>query len=128
MMHKKIFTNGCFDIVHRAHFELLKYCKELGHVIVGVNSDESVQNLKGPGRPIFSANDRVFMLQSCKYVDEVRVFHEETPLNLIKQVKPDIIVKGGDYCPTDVVGNELCEVRIFNYLNGYSTTNILEKI
>ena len=92
-----VFTNGCFDILHRGHIELLKYCKSLGKVTVGINSDKSVSNLKGPRRPFFSQEDRKFMLESCKYVDDVIIFDEETPYNLIKTLKPDIIVKGGDY-------------------------------
>jgi len=121
-----IFTNGCFDILHRGHVELLKYCKSLGSVTVGLNSDKSVSSLKGPSRPFFSQEDRKFMLESCKYVDNVIIFHEETPYNLIKTLKPDIIVKGGDYKTKEVVGNNMAEVKIFNYINGYSTTNILE--
>tara|TARA_B100000287_G_scaffold429995_1_gene484395 strand:- start:1431 stop:1811 length:381 start_codon:yes stop_codon:yes gene_type:complete len=123
---KKIFTNGCFDILHRGHIELLKYCKSLGQVIVGINSDESVSSLKGPKRPFFSQQDRKFMLESCKYVDKVYIFHEDTPYNLIKHLKPDIIVKGGDYKVKEVVGNNIAEVKIFNYIKGFSTTNILE--
>ena len=125
---KTIFTNGCFDVLHRGHFELLKYCKSLGHVIVGLNSDSSVSKLKGSSRPVFSQEDREFMLLSCKYVDEVHVFEEDTPYNLIKTKKPDIIVKGGDYTVDTVVGHDLCEVIIFNYIDGYSTTKTLSKI
>jgi len=123
---KTIFTNGCFDILHRGHFELLKHCSSLGSVVVGLNSDASVKRLKGSERPFFSAADRLFALQSCKYVDKVIIFHEDTPLSLIKKIKPDIIVKGGDYAPEEVVGSSLCEVRIFNYIEGYSTTKVLE--
>ena len=127
MVYKKtIFTNGCFDILHRGHVELFKYCKSLGVVVVGVNSDESVKRLKGSERPFFSQEDRVFMLKSCKYVDEVVIFDKDTPYDLIKKINPDIIVKGGDYKVEDVVGHGLAEVRIFNYMKGYSTTNILE--
>ena len=123
---KKIFTNGCFDVLHRGHFELLKYCKTLGYVIVGLNSDASVRSLKGESRPFFNQDDRVFMLKSCKHVDEVIIFDEETPYNLIKQVKPDIIVKGSDYIEQKVVGSDLAEVMFFDCLWGYSTTNILK--
>ena len=123
---KLVFTNGCFDILHRGHIELLKYCKSLGDVVVGLNSDDSVKKIKGSDRPFFSEDDREFMLKSCKYVDGVIIFDQETPYDLIKKIKPDIIVKGGDYNKEDVVGNELAEVRIFNYIKGYSTTNILE--
>ena len=129
MAKKTIFTNGCFDILHRGHVELLKFCKSYGRVIVGLNSDKSVRKLKGPSRPVFSENDRKFMLESCKYVDKVHVFEEDTPINLISKLKPDIIVKGGDYEEEDVVGKDVCEsVIIFNYLDGYSTTEIIQII
>ena len=124
---KKVFTNGCFDILHRGHFELLKYCKEWGAVVVGVNSDASIKRLKGDDRPFFAQQDRVFMLKACKFVDEVFVFSEDTPYNLIKKIKPDIIVKGGDYKIEEVVGNDLADIKIFNYLEGYSTTSILDR-
>jgi D-beta-D-heptose 7-phosphate kinase / D-beta-D-heptose 1-phosphate adenosyltransferase len=123
-----VFTNGCFDVLHRGHVELLKYSKSLGTVVVGLNSDQSVKNLKGENRPFFSQEDRKFMLESCKYVDEVIIFNEETPYNLIKRINPDIIVKGGDYKSDDVVGNDVAKVKIFNYIDGYSTTKILETI
>ena len=125
---KKIFTNGCFDILHRGHCELLKCCKSLGHVTVGLNSDESIRRLKGNSRPIHNQIDRAFILNSLEYVDLVCIFDEDTPYELITQVKPDIIVKGGDYCPRDVAGNDLAEVVIFNYVEGYSTTDIIDKV
>lgn len=124
---KIVFTNGCFDVLHKGHVELLKYCKTLGSVIVGVNSDQSVKRLKGDHRPYFSQEDRKFMLESCKYVDGVVVFDEDTPYNLIKKLKPDIIVKGGDYKEEDVCGNDIAKVIIFDYIDGYSTTKILEQ-
>tara|TARA_R110002020_G_scaffold314362_1_gene529545 strand:+ start:588 stop:989 length:402 start_codon:yes stop_codon:yes gene_type:complete len=127
-MSKIIFTNGCFDIVHRAHFELLRYCKSIGsEVIVGLNSDKSVKKLKGSSRPYNSEKDRKFVLESCKYVDRVIIFEEETPYNLINKIKPDIIIKGGDYTPKEVVGSDIAKVEIFNYISGYSTTKILDK-
>tara|TARA_R100001224_G_C3926561_1_gene117201 strand:- start:1 stop:423 length:423 start_codon:yes stop_codon:yes gene_type:complete len=125
---KKIFTNGCFDILHRGHIELLKYCSDLGCVIVGLNSDKSVSRLKGESRPINSETNRKYLLESCRYVDKVIIFEEDTPLNLIKSVKPDIIVKGGDYKKEQVIGNNLCEVKIFNFIDNHSTTSIIEKI
>jgi len=125
---KTIFTNGCFDILHPGHIKLLKYCKSLGHVIVGLNSDESVKALKGDSRPYFPAEDRKLILESCMYVDKVIVFEEETPYNLIKNVKPDIIVKGGDYRKQDVVGNDLAKIEIVDVAKGYSTTSVLEKM
>ena len=124
---RTIFTNGCFDILHRGHYELLRYCSSLGRVIVGLNSDSSVTDLKGPSRPFFKQEDRIFALMSCRYVDEVIVFNENTPYNLIKSISPDIIVKGGVYVADRVVGSDLAEVRIFNFIDGYSTTRILER-
>tara|TARA_B100000959_G_C14873703_1_gene579435 strand:- start:617 stop:1042 length:426 start_codon:yes stop_codon:yes gene_type:complete len=130
----KVFTNGCFDVLHRGHIELLLYCHRLavpalgGSVIVGVNSDHSVKKLKGNDRPLNHQQDRQFLLKSLKFVDEVLIFNEDTPLELIKKVQPDMIVKGGDYKPEDVVGNDICDVMIFDHIEGYSTTNILKKI
>ena len=123
---KKVFTNGCFDVLHPAHLKLLEFCKSMGEVIVGLNSDDSVKRFKGDSRPIFSQEDRKFMLQSCKYVDKVHIFEEDTPLDLIKIVAPDIIVKGGDYKPEEVIGSNLAEVVIFEYIDGYSTTKIIK--
>jgi len=128
MSEKKIFTNGCFDIVHRGHIELLKHCKTLGSVIVALNSDDSVRRLKGHQRPINKQEDRKAMLEAIKYVDRVIIFEEDTPYDLIKKVCPDIIVKGGDYKKEDVIGADLCEVVIFNYINGYSTTKTIQSI
>lgn len=123
---KIVFTNGCFDILHRGHFELLKYSKSLGdYLIVGVNSDQSIKKLKGNSRPFFCERDRKFMLECCKYVDEVVVFNEQTPFNLICKIKPDVIVKGGDYKKEEVVGNEIADVKIFNFIDGYSTSKVL---
>ena len=125
---KTIFTNGCFDILHRGHIELLRYCKSLGRVVVGINGDKSVKILKGKNRPIFSQEDRKFLLEACKYVDEVIIFDDKTPIEIIKQIKPDIIVKGGDYSREEVVGNDLCEVLIYDYVEGYSTTKSIQDI
>ena len=127
-MKKIIFTNGCFDILHPGHIKLLEYCKSLGTVIVGLNSDQSIKNLKGPKRPINNQIDRKFMLESLKYVDKVIIFNEITPYELIKKINPCIIVKGGDYSIESVVGNDLCEVRIFSYVEGYSTTKKVQDI
>ena len=124
-----VWTNGCFDILHRGHVELLKFCKELGEkVVVGLNSDASIRKLKGEARPINKEEDRAFILEAMIYVDEVILFDEETPLSLIEKVMPDIIVKGGDYNSDTVVGKDLAEVMIFEYLDGYSTTKTLQDI
>lgn len=129
-----VFTNGCFDVLHRGHMELLRYCDDLildsdgfGDVIVGLNSDSSVKRLKGDNRPINNQEDRKYLLDSIKFVDEVIIFNEDTPYELIKKVKPDVIVKGGDYKEEDVVGNDLAKVAVFNYIDGYSTSNTIRK-
>lgn len=129
-MNKKIiFTNGCFDILHIGHIKLLEYAKSLGDkLIVGINSDPSIKLLKGNNRPINSEKNRKFILESIKYVDEVIIFNEETPLNLIKEIKPSIIVKGGDYKAENVVGYGIADIVIFEYIDGYSTTKIIENI
>ena len=124
-----VFTNGCFDIIHRGHLELLKYCKSIGEkVVVGLNSDNSVKKLKGFKRPINEQLDRKFLLESLIYVDNVILFDQDTPYELIKKIKPDIIVKGGDYKIKDVIGNDISEVRIFKYVKGYSTTKKIKDI
>ena len=124
---KIIFTNGCFDILHRGHVELLRYAKSLGnHLIVGLNSDQSIKKIKGNSRPINSELDRKFLLESIRYVDEVIIFSEETPYNLIKAIKPDIIVKGGDYDSSLVVGSDIADVKIYKYVQGYSTTKTIQ--
>ena len=126
---KLVFTNGCFDIIHRGHIELLKYAKSCGDkLIVGLNSDESVKNLKGPTRPIQSQEDRKSILEAIRWVDEVVIFEEETPINLIKSISPNIIVKGGDYKVTEVVGHKISEVKIFELIDGLSTTKTFESI
>jgi len=124
-----VFTNGCFDILHRGHIELLQFCRSLGDkVIIGINSDSSVRNLKGDKRPINSQIDRKLMLESIRFVDEVFIFDEPTPINLIEKIRPDIIVKGGDYSPDSVVGKNIAKVVIFGTVNGYSTSKKIEDI
>lgn len=118
----KVFTNGCFDVLHRGHVELLSYCANIGEVVVGLNSDKSVKRLKGSRRPINNQKDRKIVLESIKYVSKVIIFEEDTPYELIKILKPDLIVKGGDYLANEVVGHDLSEVRIFDTLEGYSST------
>lgn len=128
-MIDKVFTNGCFDIIHPGHIKLLKEAKKLGkHLIVGINSDASISRLKGDKRPINSLEDRKEVLLAIKYVDSVISFDEDTPYELIKQINPGIIVKGGDYKPEGVVGSDLAKVEIIELRKGKSTTNIVEKI
>jgi len=124
----KVFTNGCFDILHKGHVELLAYCKSLGHVTVGLNSDDSVKRLKGSSRPINTESDRKRILEAICYVDEVVIFGEDTPYELLLRLKPDVIVKGGDYRAHEVIGSDLCEVRIFETVKGYSTTDIVNRV
>ena len=121
-----IFTNGCFDILHIGHVKLLKYVKTLGSkLIVGINSDSSIKRLKGNNRPINNLNNRKELLEALTCVDEVISFNEDTPYNLINTIKPDIIVKGGDYNSNEVVGSDICKVIIFNLVGNISTTKIL---
>ena len=124
---KVIFTNGCFDVIHRGHIELLKYAKSLGdRLVVGLNSDNSIKKNKGPERPINNQADRIAVLESLVFVDDIIIFEDDTPINLIKQINPDIIVKGGDYEKENIVGSDICEVRIFGYIDGYSTTKTIK--
>jgi len=128
MEQKIIFTNGCFDVLHRGHVELLKYCKSFGSVVVGLNSDSSIRRLKGEQRPINNQEDRKYVLSSLRFVDDVIIFDSDTPYDLIKRLKPNLIVKGGDYQANDVVGKDICEVKIFEYMRGYSSSSIITKI
>lgn len=123
-----IWTNGCFDVLHRGHFEMLKYAKSLGdYLIVGIDTDEKVKGDKGDHRPYNSQEDRKFALESIRYVDEVIVFNSSNQLkNLIKVLKPDIMVIGSDWKGKTVVGQEFSTVKFFDRIGDYSTTNILE--
>jgi D-beta-D-heptose 7-phosphate kinase/D-beta-D-heptose 1-phosphate adenosyltransferase len=98
------------------------------YVIVGINSDDSVKRLKGDDRPIFRLEDRTALLEAIRYVDKVEIFDEDTPYELIKRIKPDLIVKGGDYVSDQVVGHDICDVEIFEYVDGYSTTRTIKNI
>ena len=125
----KVWTNGCFDILHRGHIEMLKASKKLGeHLVVGVNTDASVKRLKGNTRPINNETDRKVVLESLDFVDEVILFDEDTPQQLIERIRPDIITKGGDYTVDTVVGNELAKVIIIPTVKNFSTTNTLKRI
>jgi len=125
----KVFTNGCFDLFHCGHLHVLKEAKKLGTELhVGINSDISVSKLKGSNRPIIPEGQRGDILLALKCVDYIYFFDDETPLKLIKYLKPDIIVKGGDYRPEDVVGSHLAKVITIPLIDGVSTTKILERI
>ncbi|HEU4333659.1 MAG TPA: D-glycero-beta-D-manno-heptose 1-phosphate adenylyltransferase [Candidatus Eisenbacteria bacterium] len=107
-----VFTNGCFDLIHPGHVALLREAKAQGHyLLVGINSDRSVRGLKGPGRPVQNEADRAVVLAAMRDVDGVVVFDEETPAKIIEALKPDVLVKGGDYTPDTVVGREVVETN-----------------
>lgn len=127
---KLVFTNGCFDLLHAGHVSYLSKAREFGDLlIVGLNSDKSVKILKGSDRPINTQNDRALVLASLAFVDYVVIFDEQTPINLIKAIKPDILVKGADYEGKEIVGSDIVgEVRLVEFLNGRSSTNIIKKI
>lgn len=127
---KIVFTNGCFDILHRGHVQYLDTAKSYGDILIlGLNSDESVRALKGPSRPITDEDDRAFMLAALESVDYVVKFTQDTPYELIKIVKPDVLVKGGDYEGKEVVGSDIAkEIRLVQFVDGKSTTKTIEKI
>lgn len=126
---KIVFTNGCFDIIHIGHIRYLKEAKKLGHIlIIGLNSDSSVSRLKS-NRPINIESHRAEVLSSIEMVDYVTIFSEDTPYELLMVLKPDVIVKGGDWKREDIVGSDIVpEVYSLPYINGVSTTEIISKI
>jgi D-beta-D-heptose 7-phosphate kinase/D-beta-D-heptose 1-phosphate adenosyltransferase len=124
-----VFTNGCFDIIHKGHVEYLRASKALGdRLVVGLNSDRSVRALKGSTRPINDERARKEVLESLAFVDQVIIFDDDTPYDLIKSIKPDIITKGGDYSVETVVGNDLAKVVIIPLVEDASTTKIIGRI
>jgi D-beta-D-heptose 7-phosphate kinase/D-beta-D-heptose 1-phosphate adenosyltransferase len=131
---KVVFTNGCFDLLHRGHVRYLVQARALGDLlVVGLNSDPSVRALKGPARPIVPAEERAEVLAALEAVDYVTVFEEPTPERLIAALQPDILVKGGDWTPDTIVGRETVErrggeVRALPYVDGASTSGIIERI
>ena len=131
---KKVITYGTFDLFHVGHARYLKQSSKFGDIlVVGVNSDSSVKRLKGKTRPILPENERMELLATLEFVSYVVMFEEDTPYNLINKIKPDVIVKGGDYKKEDVVGKDIVEayggkVEICPFIKSRSTTNIIEKI
>ena len=131
---KIVFTNGCFDLLHVGHIRYLSQAKRLGDfLIIGLNSDSSVKELKGKDRPINSFDDRATLLSAIESVDLVIMFEEQTPENLIKDIVPDILVKGGDYNIEDIVGYQTVmqnggQVKTLSFYDGYSSTNYINKI
>ncbi|HET7153188.1 MAG TPA: D-glycero-beta-D-manno-heptose 1-phosphate adenylyltransferase [Candidatus Kapabacteria bacterium] len=134
-VHKKIvFTNGVFDIIHRGHVQYLMDARALGDVlVVGLNCDSSVKRLKGETRPVVSESDRAFVLSNLKPVDYVVIFEEDTPLELISEILPDVLVKGGDWAVDKIVGGDVVRarggiVKNISFVDSYSTTGIIERI
>ena len=131
---KIVFTNGCFDLLHVGHVRYLAQAKKLGDfLIIGLNSDSSVKELKGEDRPINSFEDRATLLSAIESVDSVIMFEEQTPENLIKDIVPDILVKGGDYNIENIVGYQTViqnggQVKTLSFYDGYSSTNYINKI
>ena len=129
-----VFTNGCFDILHAGHVHYLKEAKNLGdRLIIGLNSDQSVRNLKGQDRPLNSEEARTLVLNSLTMVDGVTIFHEDDPGELIEDILPHVLVKGGDYSEEEVVGADTVrnyggKVVLIPYLEGYSTSGIIHRI
>ena len=133
-MEKIVFTNGCFDLIHPGHIELLERAKKMGtKLIVGINSDKSVRKIKGKDRPFQGQDERKKILENLKPVDEVVIFDELTPENLIKKIKPDVLIKGGDWNVDEIIGADFVlngggEVLSLPLKNGYSSSKIAEKI
>ena len=131
---KIVFTNGCFDILHRGHVEYLAQAANYGNVLViGLNTDSSVRRLKGKNRPVQDEIARATILASLQFVSAVILFDEDTPYELIKKVQPDVLIKGSDYNIEDIVGYDIVkakggEVVTIDFIEGYSTTSIIEKL
>jgi rfaE bifunctional protein nucleotidyltransferase chain/domain len=131
---KIVFTNGCFDIIHAGHIDYLSKARDLGNILfIGLNTDDSVRRLKGENRPVNDENARAIILAAMQFVDAVVLFDEDTPYNLIKTVQPDILVKGSDYKPEDIVGSDIVlakggEIKTIDFLDGYSTSRIIDRI
>jgi rfaE bifunctional protein nucleotidyltransferase chain/domain len=131
---KIVFTNGCFDIIHRGHVDYLAKAKDLGDIlIIGLNTDSSVRNIKGITRPIQDEESRAIILASMQFVDAIVFFSDPTPYSLIKEIVPDVLVKGADYKKEDIVGYDIVtakggQIITIEFLEGYSTSNIERKI
>lgn len=131
---KIVFTNGCFDIIHRGHIELLTKAADFGSkLVMGLNTDMSVKRLKGAGRPIQDETSRALIMAGFSFIDLVVLFGQDTPLELISLIKPDVLVKGGDYKAEEIVGYDVVkrnkgQVVTITFLEGYSTTSIVNKM
>jgi len=131
---KIVFTNGCFDILHSGHVQYLTEAKELGDILIlGLNSDSSVKRLKGNDRPINNEQERVIVLSALYSISYIVIFEDDTPYKLINHIKPDILVKGGDWKPKDIVGSDIVgsyngEVKSLSFIDGKSSTDIINKL
>lgn len=131
---KIVFSNGCFDIIHRGHLEYLASAAAMGNkMIIGLNTDSSTQRLKGPTRPINDEYSRALLLASLGFVDMVILFEEDTPFNLINFIQPDILVKGSDYKTEDIIGYDIVkakggQIKTLDFIEGFSSTGIIKKI
>ena len=125
-----VFTNGCFDILHSAHIKLLKYSKQQGDIlVVGLNTDDSIKRLKGSDRPINNLSERATILSLFEFVDYIIIYDDDTPLNVLKILSPDILIKGSDYNMENVIGKEFSKkVLFFDLINDKSTSKIIAKI
>lgn len=129
-----VFTNGCFDLIHPGHLTYLAQARDLGHrLVVGLNDDASVRRLKGPQRPVMPEAARAQLLASLFFVDAVVLFSEDTPRELIEQVRPDVLVKGSDYRPEEVVGADFVQayggrLELLSFVDGYSTTETIRRM
>lgn len=129
-----VFTNGCFDLVHKGHIDYLAKAKDLGDILIlGLNTDNSIQRIKGPTRPVQKQDARATIIAAFEFIDYVVLFDEDTPYELIKEVQPDVLVKGADYKPEDIVGYDIVmekggEIKTLEFLPGHSTSLIIEKI
>lgn len=129
-----VFTNGCFDLLHRGHVEYLERARALGDaLVVGLNTDASVRRLKGPPRPLMAQDDRAVVVAALASVDAVTFFDEDTPRELIAELLPDVLAKGGDYAPDEIVGRQEVEaaggqVHVIPFVEGFSTTSFIERI
>jgi rfaE bifunctional protein nucleotidyltransferase chain/domain len=132
--YRLVFTNGCFDIIHLGHIDYLSKARALGDIlIIGLNTDNSVRRLKGSSRPVNDENARAYILASFNFADAIVLFDEDTPYELIKRVQPDILVKGSDYAPDEIVGADIVKnrggrIETIDFLEGYSTSSIIEKL
>lgn len=131
---KIVFTNGCFDILHKGHVDYLYKAAQLGtKLMVGINSDASVRAIKGESRPVQDENSRMYLLAAFEFINAVVLFNDATPYNLIHKVRPDVLVKGADYNPEEIVGYDIVssyngEITTIEFLEGYSTSKIIRKI